>query len=68
VRFRAALGLGFLGFIFFTQGHNVALIAVLAGSAGLYMSTVSINTLPVILAAALGLLGMLGFARHQLLS
>lgn len=68
VRFRAALGLGFLGFIFFTQGHNFALLSVLAGSAGLYLSTVSINTLPVVLAATIGLLGMLGFARHQLLS
>lgn len=68
VRFRAALGLGFLGFIFYTQGHHFALIAVLAGSTGLYLSTVSINMLPVVLASAIGLLGMLGFARHQLLS
>jgi hypothetical protein len=68
VRFRAALGLGFLGFIFFTQGQSIALVAVLAGSTGLYLSTVSINLLPVILSASIGLIGMLGFARHQLLS
>jgi hypothetical protein len=68
VGFRVSLGLGFLGFIFFAQGHSVALIAVLASSAGLYMGTVSINTLPVIIAAVIGLLGMLGFTRHQLQS
>lgn len=68
VRFRAALGLGFLGFIFFTQGQGLPLLAVLAGSAGLYLSTVSVSLLPVILAAAIGLLGMLAVTHHQLTS
>lgn len=68
VRFRAALGLGFLGFIFYTQGQGLPLVAVLAGSAGLYLSTVSVNLLPVVLAVAIGLLGMLGVTQAMLTS
>jgi len=66
VRFRAALGLGFLGFIFFTQGQGLPLAAVLAGSAGLYLSTVSGSLLPVVLAVGIGLLGMLGVTHAML--
>src|SRR5438552_23427 len=33
IRFRAALGLGLMGFTFFTQGLNLPLIEVAAGSA-----------------------------------
>ncbi len=64
VRFRAALGLGFLGFIFYTQGQTFALLSVIAGSAGLYLSTVSVNLLPVAIAAVIGIVGMLGVTRH----
>ncbi|HRI82027.1 MAG TPA: GYF domain-containing protein [Opitutaceae bacterium] len=66
VRFRAALGLGFLGFIFYTQGQGLPLVAVLAGSAGLYLSTVSVSLLPVVLAVGIGLLGMLGVTHAML--
>ncbi|MEY3775831.1 MAG: hypothetical protein RLZZ129_2611 [Verrucomicrobiota bacterium] len=68
VRFRAALGLGFLGFIFYTQGQGLPLVAVLTGSAGLYLSTVSVNLLPVMLAVTIGLLGMLGVTHAMLTS
>jgi hypothetical protein len=57
VRFRAALGLGFVGFIFWTHGQTVPLLALAAGSVGLYACTVFVSYLPVILAAALGILG-----------
>ena len=60
VRFRAALGLGFLGFLFYTQGLNLPLLAVCAGSAGLYLCTVSVSLIPVLFAGTLGLLGMAG--------
>jgi len=57
VRFRAALGLGFLGFIFYTQGEVMPLAAVLAGSAGLYFCTVFTQIALVGAACALGLAG-----------
>lgn len=40
VRLRAALGLGFLGFIYYVQGHPWLLLAVAAGSIGLFFSTI----------------------------
>lgn len=58
VRFRAALGLGFLGFIFYTQGLGLPLLATCAGSLGLYLCTISVNLLSVGIAALLGLAGM----------
>ena len=60
VRFRAALGLGFLGFLFYTQGLNLPLLAVCAGSSGLYLCTVSVSLIPVLFASLLGLAGMAG--------
>jgi hypothetical protein len=57
VRFRAALGLGFLGFIFWTHGQTVPLMALGAGCVGLYASTIFVSYLPVIIAAALGIVG-----------
>jgi hypothetical protein len=67
VRFRAAFGLGLLGFIFFAQGHGLSLLAAAAGAAGLYFATVWVETLPVTIAAALGVAGMAG-ASYFLLS
>jgi hypothetical protein len=58
VRFRAALGLGFIGFIFWTQGHVTPLLALAGGSLGLYTSTIFVTYLPVFMAAALGLAGL----------
>jgi hypothetical protein len=59
VRFRAALGLGFLGFIFWTQGQPLPLVALCAASVGLYCSTVVVNLLPAIF---FGLLAVGGYA------
>jgi hypothetical protein len=56
VRFRAALGLGFLGFLFYTQGLNLPLLAVCAGLAGLYLCTVSVSLISGLFAGLLGLL------------
>ncbi|HKB90577.1 MAG TPA: GYF domain-containing protein [Opitutaceae bacterium] len=62
VRFRAALGLGFLGFFFWSQGQSPQVAAIVAGSAGLYLCTIFLELVPVIVAAALGVAGMGGFA------
>ncbi len=62
VRFRAALGFGFLGFMFWSQGETTAFLAVAAGSFGLYFSTVFTRFTLLIPAVILGLAGMAGFA------
>lgn len=67
VRFRAALGLGFLGFIFWTHGQVVPFLALCAGSAGLYLCTIFVSYLPVAIAAGLSLAGM-AYVTWQLLS
>lgn len=64
VRFRAAVGLGFLGFYFFTQGQMLPALAVVAGSVGLYLSTICVSMLTVLIVAAVGLVGMAGVAWH----
>jgi hypothetical protein len=58
VRFRAALGFGVMGFMFFAQGMPMPLLAVAVGSAGLYLCTVFVSMLPALLAAAAGIAGM----------
>ena len=58
VRFRAVFGLGFLGFLFMTQGQPTPMIAVAAGSAGLYFCTIFLSYIPLAVAALLGLGGM----------
>ncbi|HWA88019.1 MAG TPA: DUF4339 domain-containing protein [Opitutus sp.] len=67
VRFRAALGLGFLGFIFWTHGQSLLLLALIAGCAGLYLCTVFVSYLSVGIAAILSL-GGLGLVAWRLLS
>jgi hypothetical protein len=62
VRFRAALGLGFFGFIYFSQGMHMSLLAAFAGSAGLYCSTIFLSMFPVLLAALAGIGGMAAIA------
>lgn len=62
VRFRAALGLGFIGLMYWTQGLHLPLLAVAAGSAGLYMSTIFVSYAPIAIAAGLAVAGMGGFA------
>lgn len=58
VRFRAAAGLGFVGFIFWINGQMMPLFTLAGGSFGLYLSTIFVSYLPVLLAAALGLAGL----------
>ncbi len=67
VRFRATLGLGLMGFMFYAQGMTMPLIAVAAGSAGLYLCTVFVHLIPVLLAAIAGIGGM-GFLAWLMIS
>jgi len=57
VRFRAALGLGFAGFIFWTHGQFGLVVILLAGCLGLYLCTAFVRYITVAIAAALGLGG-----------
>jgi hypothetical protein len=67
IRFRAMLGIGFLGLFFLLQGHPLVALAVTAGSVGMYLSTVFLTYAPISAAAVLGLAGIGGFAYFQLL-
>jgi hypothetical protein len=58
VRFRAVFGLGFMGFVLMTQGRLTPMIAVAAGSAGLYFCTIFLSNIPLAVAALVGLGGM----------
>lgn len=58
IRFRAMLGLGFLGFLGWAQGQTLLLAAAGAGSIGLYICTVFLSYLPLGVGLALGLGGM----------
>src|SRR5687767_10008763 len=63
-RFRAALGLGLMGFMFYAQGESLPLIAVAVGSVGLYLCTVVVSFLPAIVAFAAAVGGMGYLAYH----
>lgn len=67
VRFRAALGAGFLGILFYTQGDTTTALAAVAGSIGIYFSTVFTNLFGVALAALMGIGGM-GFFAYTVLN
>jgi hypothetical protein len=58
VRFRAVFGLGFLGFLFLTQGQFTPMIGVAAGATGLYFCTIFLSYIPLAVAAVIGLGGM----------
>ncbi|MBS0663192.1 MAG: DUF4339 domain-containing protein [Verrucomicrobia bacterium] len=58
VRFRAALGFGFLGFIFWVHGQPMPILALAGGSLGLYVSTVFVSYAPVLVFSALGVAGL----------
>jgi hypothetical protein len=62
MRFRAMLGLGMVGFVLWTHGDFVPLVALAIGSAGLYFCTICLSYLGVGLAALAGVGGMAGFA------
>jgi hypothetical protein len=66
VRFRAALGLGFIGFLCWVHGETTPLLAVAAGSVGLYLSTIFLDFLMLGISVGIGLAGMLGFAYYML--
>ena len=57
VRFRAALGFGLIGFMFYVQGNSLGLIEIAVASGGLYLCTIFVSLLPVIIAAAASVLG-----------
>jgi hypothetical protein len=60
IRFRAAVGLGLFGFLFFAQGSTLPVLTVLMASGGLYFETVFVDTLPVLVASGVGLAGTAG--------
>lgn len=62
LRFRAALGVGLVGFVLWTGGQTVPLAALAAGSAGLYFCTICLSYLGVGLAGLVAVGGMGGFA------
>jgi hypothetical protein len=59
VRFRAVFGFGFLGLIFLAQGQVTPLIAVAAGSAGIYFCTIFLSFVPLAVSSLIGLIGMI---------
>jgi hypothetical protein len=63
VRFRAALGFGLLGFMFYAQGQMLQLGELAAGALGLYLCTVFVSMVPAILAglAAIGGMGLVSW-------
>jgi hypothetical protein len=66
IRFRSMLAVGFLGLLFWTQGQVVPTFAIVAGSVGLYLTTVFVSYIGLGLAVGIGLAGMLGFAYYML--
>jgi hypothetical protein len=63
VRFRAALGFGYLAFISYVQGDHFTVLLAGIGAAGLYLCTIFTSLLPAIVAgaAAVGGMGMLAW-------
>ncbi|MSU23968.1 MAG: DUF4339 domain-containing protein [Opitutus sp.] len=66
VRFRAALGFGLMGFMFYANGLPVPIIQVAFGSAGLYLCTIFVSLVPVIISAGAAVAGMGTLARYLL--
>ena len=64
IRFRAAMGVGFLGIVFWCQGQVVPVITLSVGALGLYLSTIFVSYIALGLAAGLGLAGMAAFAYY----
>ncbi|HVU17630.1 MAG TPA: DUF4339 domain-containing protein [Candidatus Didemnitutus sp.] len=62
VRFRAVFGLGFLGFLFWTQDNLNGLMALIAGTAGLYFCTIFLTYIPLGVAVLAGVCGMAALA------
>lgn len=62
-RFRAALGLGLMGFMFYAQGDSVSFLSVVIGSIGLYLCTTVVHLIPAFVSflAAVGGMGYLAY-------
>lgn len=74
VRFRAALGMGFFALTYWSRYENIgnpedlmAAYCVVAGSFGVFASTMTLNLLLLILFGLIGLAGMGGFAWYAFL-
>lgn len=66
VRFRCALGLGFLSIVFWCQGQVVPIATLAAGACGLYLSTIFVSYIGLAVVSGVGLAGMLAFAYFML--
>lgn len=64
IRFRAALGLGVMGFMFYAQGLSLPFLAAVTGSLGLYLCTLVVSLAPALAAVAAGVAGMGALAWH----
>ena len=64
IRFRAALGLGFVGFFFWVNGHPLPVVALAGGSLGLYLCTIFVSYVPVLVFGALGICGLGAISWH----
>jgi hypothetical protein len=68
VRFRCALGFGFLSIIFWCQGEVVPIATLAAGAIGLYLSTIFVSYIALAAVSGVGLAGMLAFAYYMLMT
>ena len=68
IRFRAMLGLGFLGLFFWTQSQPNVAVAAVIGSVGLYFTTVFTNLFGVLVSVVCAVGGMGAFAYFVLTS
>jgi hypothetical protein len=66
IRFRAMLGLGFIGFIFYTQGLQLPMMAAILGAIGLYFCTIVTDFLAILIVGLAALLGMGAMTYHLL--
>jgi hypothetical protein len=68
IRFRAALGVGFLGIIFWCKPDVVDVVPIVelsVGAIGLYLSTIFVGYITLGLASGVGLAGMAAFAWYM---
>jgi hypothetical protein len=64
VRVRAAVGIGLFGLIFFLQARYLLMLAAIAGSIGLYLTTVFVATKRAQVSYVTGLVGLGCVAWH----
>ncbi len=66
IRFRIIFGLGFIGFILWSQSDVVPMISLAVASVGMYFCTIFVSYLPLAVAIAAGFTGMAGFVYFML--